>query len=496
MSNQKIIVTFVAILSLGLVSCGGLANFGGFGQAGKESPRAVPVQSVQTEPVGKIPKKNVRRTDGRIAIGLLLPLDHQDPEIRNMAENLFNAAQLALFDLNRSDFVVIVKDTKGTPEGARLAARELLAENVAITIGPLFGTSVKAAAPLITEEDIPMVAFSNDAEAVQDGVWLLGFLPEQNIERVVIESIARGKRRIAALLPNDHFGHRVFLTLSEVVPQYGGEFVELEVYEGNTESMFAPAQRLAKYAQRRDELERRKRELAEVARSMVSIDTDPADVFDLLRDTAPDLVEAYETLERRETYGALPYDAVILPEGGLAVRTLAPLLPYFDVDPREVKFLGSGLWDDPSLGQEPPLRGGWFAAPSADGWNFFVRRYKRAYNSEPSRIASLAYDAVSMVGALITQDENNPFHPSYLMDPNGFIGVDGIFRLRPDGLNERGLAVMEVGARRNKLISPAPRNFIELEQYKQAARIQPAPTLAPSDGGGDTVRVQKMIATP
>ena len=179
--------------------------------------------------------------------------------------------------------------------------------------------------------------------------------------------------------------------------------------------------------------------------------TPSENLFDSIRDIAPELVSNYEALKRVETLGEIPYDAVFMPEGGLALRNLAPLLPYFDVDPRRVKFVGTGLWDDPELGQEPPLHGGWYAAPDAALWRKFSDHYADKFQTRPARLASIAYDAVALAARLSAVHATAPFRPETLTDPNGFAGIDGILRLTPNGLAERGWPCMKSGARKQFL---------------------------------------------
>ena len=180
-------------------------------------------------------------------------------------------------------------------------------------------------------------------------------------------------------------------------------------------------------------------------------------------------MSTYEALKRVETLGEIPYDAVFMPEGGLALRNLAPLLPYFDVDPRRVKFVGTGLWDDPELGQEPPLHGGWYAAPDATLWRKFSDHFADKFQTRPARLASISYDAVSLAARLSAVHATAPFRPQTLTDPNGFAGIDGILRLTPNGLAERGLAVHEIRRKKTVLVSPAPASFVERDRRMQAA---------------------------
>jgi ABC-type branched-subunit amino acid transport system substrate-binding protein len=105
------------------------------------------------------------------------------------------------------------------------------------------------------------------------------------------------------------------------------------------------------------------------------------------------------------------------------------------------------------------LQGAWFSTPDNAGFTSFVARYSRKYGSEPSRVATLAYDGASLVAALSRQQGANRFSESVLQNPSGFSGVDGVFRFRADGTNERGLAVVMISNNATQVVSPAPKTF-------------------------------------
>lgn len=403
--------------------------------------------------------------DGRIRVGLLLPFESGNEAVNEVATDLFNAAQLAVFDINRPEITLIVKPTNGTKKGAVRAARAALNDGAHIIIGPVFADSVRAVTPITTSANVPLIAFSNDRSVASQGVWLIGFLPEQNLERIIETARLEGKERFAALIPETPYGQRIAAALEPTVTRYGGELVQVEYYQEEAQSMFDPVQKLAQYDERKVAKEEEMARLMEEARLLLP-DVEEEEFEKALEEIAPELFTQIKELERRETFGELPFDAVILPEGGVKLRSLAPLLPYFDVDPREVKFLGTGLWDDPQLGQEPPLVGGWYAAPDPGGWKAFSGRYKKVYGQKPRRIASLAYDAVSLTAALSAINPDNPFDDSAMTNADGFLGIDGIFRLNEDGLNERGLAVLEVRRRKNKVVTQAPDSFVQIDRAK------------------------------
>ncbi|MEL0150456.1 MAG: penicillin-binding protein activator [Rhodobiaceae bacterium] len=438
-------------------------------------------------------------------VALLLPLGDTRETIRSLAGHLYNGAQLALFDSPTENLVISLHDTKGTAEGAEDAAKAAIAAGADIIVGPLFGSSVTAIQPVLAGRNVPGFAFSNDASTAMDGLWLMGFLPEQNIDRIVSEAIAQGLTRFGALVPEGVFGARIAASFAASVDRFGGTIVQSETYPPEAEGMFDPVRRLARFDDRKAahmaEMQRLTDEALALLPERIDDETglpiappeEAEAVFKLLGDDAPELVSAYEALALVETLGDIPYDAVFMPEGGLALRNLAPLLPYFDIDPRRVKFIGTGLWDDPTLSQEPPLHGGWYAAAPSANWSAFAARYEAIYDAAPPRLASMAYDAVALAGRLSAFQTDAPFATELLMDPNGFSGIDGIFRLKPGGLNERGLTVQEVTRARSREISRPPRSFVEHDRRLEAAMSlaealrRSNPDRALTNGDGDLV---------
>jgi ABC-type branched-subunit amino acid transport system substrate-binding protein len=374
----------------------------------------------------------------RVPVGLLVPLS--GPHAR-VGAALLNAAQMALFDMAGERFTLLPRDTEGTPDGAGAAARELLDEGVRIILGPLLATSVSAVAPEARAAKVPVVAFSTDRTVAGEGVFLIGLLPREQVERVVTFALSQGYLRFAALAPDTAYGTAVVEALREVAVQTGAVVTQVEFYDpsgDNTEIV----RRLANYDARRAALEAQVRELRarddEVSR------------------------QALRRLQTRETLGDVSFDAILLPEGGDRLRALAPLLPYYDIDPAKVRLLGTAQWDDSSLGTEPALVGGWFAAPPPAAHAGFVERFTELYGRPPHRLATLAYDATALAAVLAQAVGGPDFSIEALTAEHGFAGLDGIFRLLPDGPAQRGLAVLEMHRNEFRVVSPAPEVFPKL----------------------------------
>ncbi len=383
-----LVLTALAFLlvacSAGNINRGGITDFSGN-------------QGEQFEAIGS----------GTVKIGLLLPLSANGNAGRT-ATSLKEAAELALFTFNNPDIILIPKDTGGTAIGAQSAATELVNEGAELIIGPLFAESVVAASAITRQANIPMIAFSTDSNVAGRGVYLLSFLPENDINQIIGYAIAQGKRAFAAILPQNAYGTIVERAFQQAVARQGGRVVAIETYPLDRQGMMEPAQRI----------------------SEVASGDDP---------TA---------------------DAILIPDGPNVIPSLTPLLTIHGVKIDQVQFLGSGQWNDERARREPSLRGGWYPSADPAGFQDFSNRFQATYGSEPPRLASLAYDAVNLASTLASQPQGQRFSDASLTNPNGFAGVDGIFRFLTTGLNERGLAIMEVTeGGGNQILQPAPRAF-------------------------------------
>lgn len=336
-----------------------------------------------------------------LRVAMLLPLSSSSAETRAVANGIEKAAELALFDAGNPDILLMPRDDGGTPEAAATAAERAIAEGAEIILGPLFANSVTAVAPVASARGVPVVAFSSDRAVGGGGVYLLSFQPEDEVRRIIAYAAQQGRNNFAALVPRTAYGEKVTAAFRQTVADASATVTAIET--------FAPK---------------------------------PEEVGDPVR-----------------TVAASRADAILIAQGGVMLRSIAPTLAISGASNRQVKFLGTGLWDDTSILREPMLAGGWFAAPSLEGERAFAEKFKANFGVTPPRIASLGYDAMSLVALLAKGTPYQRFTPAALTNPNGFAGVDGIFRFHENGSAERGLAVMEVQPGGFAVVSPAPTTF-------------------------------------
>lgn len=426
-----------------ILLCGLLAACGPTGEAPvRQAPK--PVETLSAADKGQdqtTPEvAPVQQADqGPIRIAILLPLS--GPEAPT-GQALLNAATMALFDAYDPRLTLLPFDTKSDGLETERVAHQALEAGVDIVLGPLLAGNVRVAGDVFGPAGIPILGFSNDSSVAAPGRYILGFMPENEVLRVVDYAVSEGHSQFSALVPEGRYGSRVRAAFGDAVSDGGGRIVALESYPPDPDAVFEPVKALANYDQRRKNLR------------------DEISTLRALRDDLTD--EIADRLERAEQLEPVAFDAILVPEGGALLRTVGPLLPFYEIDPNAVQLLGTGLWNDPSLMNEPPLHGAWFAAPEPARPEAFMNRYESMFGHRPSRIATLAYDAMGLVASLMRdelEEGEQRFSEDRITNPLGFEGIDGLFRLNATGMNERGLAILEITRREFKIIDPAPEAF-------------------------------------
>lgn len=408
------------------------------GKTGAAPPPVSPVaEPVKPEPPAVVDATPAATQPEPPRVGFLAPLSGARAAT---GRSLLDAAQLALFETAGPDLELLVHDTRGTPEGAQRAARQAIADGAQIILGPVFGTSAETVRPVAAAAGVSVISFSNDRTIAGDGLYVLGILPEQQVSRVVRVAAKSGHTSLGIIAPDSDFGQMVADAARRTAQQVGMSVSRVVLHAPDEPDLAQLVRDFADY-------DRRKQALAD-QRSLLRARDDPISR------------QALQRLSTQETFGPPPFDVVLLPTGGRQLRTLASLLAYYDVDPSRVRFLGTSLWGQTEgVATEPSLRGGWYAAAAPEHRGRFRQRYARLFETQPAEIASQGYDAMLLAVALTYGDEGADYSAGALTDPNGFAGVDGIFRLLPDGTNQRGLAVMEVGDRTVTVLEPAPQSF-------------------------------------
>jgi branched-chain amino acid transport system substrate-binding protein len=376
--------------AMGLAACSGMLNSQdlSLGNATAAAPAA--------------PGPLTNRSAGDFKVGLILPLSASG-NAGAAGQAMRNAAEMALAELGDANIQLLAKDDGGTGQGAQLAVQQAIDEGAKIILGPLFAHSVTSAKPIASSRGIPLIAFSTDSNVTGAGTYLLSFLPESDVDRVVDYAISQGKHSFIGIVPTSAYGTVVEGEFKQAVARRGARIIALEHY-GDDRNKVSDAARLVAQA----------------------------------------------------AGGA---DAMFIPDSGEAVTNVIAAVSAAGVNVHQFALMGTQLWDDPRIFSNPLLEGGWYPGPDPAGFRAFADRYRSRYRQDPQRPAELAYDAVTLVAALVKAQGSQRITNEALTNPSGFAGIDGVFRFRNDGTNQRGLAILRVTPSGGQVTAPALRTF-------------------------------------
>lgn len=335
-----------------------------------------------------------------IKVAMLVPLSGREA---NLGQALFNAAQLSLFENAPDQIELVVEDTRGDPSQAARAAEKVLNQGAKVIIGPLFSSETQAVARIAAQHNVPVLTFSNNHDVAGGNVYILGFMPGQQIFRLLDVARGNGINTVGILVPRNQYGQLIRQQAEKYAKMLGVNIGLIEEYMPGSTDMSIHASRILQSG----------------------------------------------------------VGAILIPEGGEQLKIMVSSLLHNQVDPNKVRLLGTGQWDTPDIYQNATLAGAWFVSGPISMREQFIQSYQKTYGTVPPRLATLAYDAISMVSYLANNSpQPNSFPVHMLTQPRGYQGIDGIFKLSPDGTVQRGLAVYEITAGSGlTVVSPAPRGF-------------------------------------
>lgn len=342
-----------------------------------------------------------------VVVALLVPSGSGQASDELLARSLQNAARLAVSDLGTNRIDLRVYNTSGQPATAQAMTTQAIADGAKIILGPVFAQEANAAGAAARAQGVNVLAFSNNPDIAGGNVFILGPTFGNTAARLATYAVRNGKRRIMVVHDQNTAGQLGRAAIEQGVARAGGTVVGVDSYEFSQNGVVSAAPRIAATA----------------------------------RDTSADAV-----FLTADTAGALPLISQLLADNGMG--------------PAATQFIGLTRWDIPQATLAlPGVQGGWFALPDPALYQQYQSRYQAAFGEAPHPISGLAYDGIAAIGALLKQGRATALTGQALTQSAGFVGVNGIFRLRSDGQNERGLAVAEIRNNQVMIIDPAPRSF-------------------------------------
>lgn len=365
---------------------------------------ALTLSACETVSTGGGPSIN---TSKPVPVALLVPSGSGQSGDAVLAQSLENAARLAMADLQNVQIDLRVYDTGGNAQQAEAVARQAAGDGAKIILGPVYAQATNAAGLAVLNRNINLLSFSNNTKIAGGNVFVLGPTFENTASRLTSYAARQGKGNIVIVHSNDEAGQLGRAAIERAISGSGAQLAGSVTYDRSQQAV-----------------------IASIPQVRSAVETGGGNAIFLTSTTA----------------GALPLYTQLLPESG--------------IDPSETQFIGLTRWDIPAQTLElPGVQGGWFALPDPSKAQNFQARYQATYGGAPHPIGGLAYDGIAAIGALVGAGKSDALTGAALTQSAGFQGVGGIFRLHPDGSNERGLAVATIQNKQVVVIDPAPQSF-------------------------------------
>ena len=368
-------------------------------------------------------------------VAVLLPLSGSNEAT---GQNMKNAVMMAIGDINNNNLLVQFYDTKGTGSGARVAFENAVNDKSRLILGPLLAEEVTAISAGAQSKDIPVVSFSTSPAVLQEGIYTLGLLNEQQIKRIVRYAAAQGRTRLAVVLPDNQSGLNMYKSVMKAAQSAGVQVTKVGFY--------APSAM----------------DFSGLVTSMISG-------------------------HQGSDFG---FDALLVPESGNRLKSITSMFSYYDVSAPDVLFLGTSVWGNTGLSKETELYGAVYPMMSLARQENFEQKYNELFATRPHGLSILAYDAVQLAAEVMFSQNRNL--EAEITRFEGFNGMSGVFRILPNGQSEHGLDVVRVSASGATVAEAASPQFIDTPSRSSVDTFGYMMTL-PQIYGKDAAEVNRFL---
>ena len=256
------------------------------------------------------------------------------------------------------------------------------------------------------DQGILFFSFTSDKSQAGSCVYLINFFPEDDL--IALFNYFPKESKVALLYPENFYGFNINNIIDPIAAESKSIIVNRASYKENLSDARKSIKKLSKYEFRKKELERQKK-ILENKNDEISLN-------------------ALKKIQKFETLGEVGFTHIILPDYSIRLLEIAPLLPFYDVDPNKVKFVGTGVWDDSAFFNEPSLQGAIFSGIEKENRNNFFTDYQYIYKEKPIRTATIPFDLVGIISYMIDNKMNLNMAYDFLNDSKiKFDGIDGKF---------------------------------------------------------------------
>lgn len=348
-------------------------------------------------------------------VAMLLPLSGK---AQDAGQSMKNSAMLAMGDLNNNQLIVQFYDTKSNSSGARVAVENAVSSGCDLILGPLMSEEVAAITSVAKDKDIPVISFSTSPSVLQNGIYTLGLLNEEQIAKIINYSVQQGRRRIAVVLPDNQSGLNILRSSMTIADSEGAMITKVGFYKPDT------------------------MDFADLVTSMIG---------------SSKVSASQAKNSEKSSQIDVGFDALLVPESGNRLKSITSMFSYYDVSAPDVLFMGTSVWANSNLSKETELYGAVYPLMSDSRMKHFANKYSEMFSEKPNPLGIFAYDAIALSSALSQKDKS--YLNEEITNLDGFFGMSGAFRIFSNGKNEHGLDVVKVTVNGPTIAEPAPQRF-------------------------------------
>ena len=303
-----------------------------------------------------------------LKIGLLAPFSG---EYKNLGDSLLFSTQLALEEIGDENIMIVPRDSgSNDPDLLTKAIDEILESGAKIIIGP---TGSKYFGELNRYRDVIFISLSNMQPKIKNNIISIGISLESQISAIEKFIIKKKKKKTIIMYPKNEYSNFI----DEKIKQTKLKNYKIFKYSSDPKILTGEISELTNYTQRKRNLELRKKMLADK--------DDPQSQREL------------ELLEQKYTLGKINFDSVIIIDFGNSLKSVLASLAFVDTDDKEVLVTTVNQWFDESIFYENSIKNLYYPSVNLKNFRRYNDKYFKTFNSLPSEITILAYDALGLI---------------------------------------------------------------------------------------------------
>ena len=415
----KLFIFFIPIFIF-IISCTPV-NLGK--QAPKNTEENTLSKKIDTnKPEVEIIEKKIDKQDEDLYNGVLdttiIVLFAQDDDTTTKRQFL-NTFELGIDDLNVKNLKFQIENFENNKDLDKIIKRNL--KQGRVFIGPIQSKYTKNLNNYCSNNVI-FFSFSSNTSYAKNCIYLLNFFPKNELTNLLL--FLNEGAKVALLYPENEYGYLINSFIDDLIFSSSAILVNRSSYHADLSNVRNAIKELGKYELRKYELNRQKK--------ILSNKNDKKSKHRLKK------------LQKFKTTSDYDFTHILIADYGLNLLQVAPLLPYYDIDPNIVQFMGTGVIDDKTFFYEPSLQGAIFpGVPEVKRINL-INKYQEIYEEEFLRVSTLAYDLIGLINFIYSKQYNFKELINLLNNSNKkFDGIDGNFFFN-NNLIERELYILRI----------------------------------------------------